>query len=112
MIENWQAIDNSQKKLKMAQFKVLALLAGLLNVSLYIIAWFANIDNTKSTILFIVALGMSLYRFYRWVINSKQNKKLKDIEISMNKLEFENELLKIEEKRIELAERKLKQKHK
>ncbi len=69
--------------------KITAFFTGFINVFLYISAWFANLGNIKSSILFIVALSMSMYRFYRWGVNSMQNKRLKDIEIEKKKLENE-----------------------
>lgn len=82
-----------EKKMETMAVKLTALIFGSLNVFLYVFAFFANLDNIKSTILFIVALSMSMYRFYRWGINSIQNKKLKD--------------LAIREKEIELSEREI-----
>lgn len=86
----WQH-GKQKKEMETIAAKVMALFFGSLNVFLYVFAWFANLDNIKSSILFIVALCMSMYRFYRWGINSIQNKRLKD--------------LSIQEKEIELAER-------
>lgn len=80
----------------MGQAKVAAIIGGLFNFSLYIFAWAANLDTIKSTILFIMAVIMSGYRFYRWTISNRQAKKLKDIEIRMRELEQmdrENEMI-------------------
>lgn len=92
---NESAVHENQRTLKMELAKITAIFTGVINVFLYIGAWFANLDNIKSTILFIVALAMSMYRFYRWAINSRQNKKLKDLEIDRKRLENEEYRLRI-----------------
>lgn len=84
--ESWRL--EPQEKIETMAAKIAALMFGSLNMFLYIFAWFANLDNIKSTILFIVALGMSLYRFYRWAITSRQNKKLKDLVIREKEIEL------------------------
>lgn len=84
---------------KMAIAKIWAFFLGGLNVFIYIFAWIANLDSIKSTILFVVALIMSGYRFYRWAINSQQNKKLKDLSIRQREIE-------VQEKEIEILERR------
>ena len=78
-----------RKETEKMAVKIAALIFGSLNVFLYVFAWFSNLDNTKSTILFIVALCMSMYRFYRWGINSIQNKRLKDLFIREKEIELE-----------------------
>lgn len=78
--------QNKNEDKKMGLAKITALLAGTFNVFLYIFAFISNLDNTKSTILFIVALLMSMYRFYRWAITSWQNKRLKDLTIREREL--------------------------
>lgn len=87
----WQR--EQKKEMETVAAKLMALFFGSLNIFLYALAWFSNLDNTKSTILFIVALIMSMYRFYRWALNSMQNSRLKE--------------LAIREKEIELAERQI-----
>lgn len=80
----------------MGQAKIAALLGGVFNMFLFVSAWFANLDSVKSTILFIMAVIMSAYRFYRWTITSRQNKRLKDLQLRREELEVlerENELI-------------------
>jgi len=98
--------ENSKLK-KMGLAKLSAILGASLNVFIYIFAWAANLDNVKSMILFIVALAMSMYRFYRWAINSWQNKRLKDLAIQEREIELINKKLKQEEHRVELVEREI-----
>lgn len=97
--------ENSKIK-KMGLAKLSAILGASLNVFLYVFAWAANLDNIKSGILFIVALAMSLYRFYRWGINSIQNKELKDIRIKKEALELKEQELQHREREAKLNNRK------
>lgn len=90
---NQSAIRGNQRILKMELAKITAFFTGFINVFLFIAAWFANLDNAKSSILFIVAMCMSMYRFYRWAINSRQNKKLKDIDIRLKNIQADREEL-------------------
>jgi hypothetical protein len=95
-VVHYTVLQQTKKQIKMGQAKLAAIISGSVNLFLYISAWFANLDSIKSTILFIMAVLMSGYRFYRYHITSKQNKKLKDIEIRMKELEEierENELI-------------------
>jgi len=95
---NNSALHENKQPVKMELAKITAYLTGFINVFLYISAWFANLDNTKSSILFIVALIMSGYRFYRWGITSIQNKKLKDIQIERERLQIRREELDVLER--------------
>lgn len=79
---------NQKKEMETIAAKITAIFFGSFNVFLYIFAWWANLDSIKSTILFIVALIMSMYRFYRWGINSIQNKRLKDLLIKEKEIEL------------------------
>jgi hypothetical protein len=78
------------KGLKMAESKALMLILSILWPPIYIFAWLSNLDNIKSTILFIVALIMGMIRFYFWIIRTRQNNRLKELDI----LEREKMLLK------------------
>lgn len=80
----YATVKKEDKKMGLA--KITAFLAGSLNIFLYVFAFIANLDSVKSTILFIVALAMSMYRFYRWAITSWQNKRLKDLTIREREL--------------------------
>lgn len=92
---NGSTLPENKRLFKMELAKITAFFTGFINVFLYIGAWFANFDNTKSTILFIVAISMSMYRFYRWAIRSRQEKKLKDIEIEKKIIENEEYRMRI-----------------
>lgn len=48
---------------------------------LYIYAWIANLDNIKSTILFIAALIMTLTRFFFWIRRAMQSERMRELEI-------------------------------
>lgn len=104
---NESELHENSRRLKMELAKISAILTGFINVFLYVSAWFANLDNTKSTILFIVALAMSLYRFYRWAISSIQNKELKDILKDREALENEKMRIDIEILRHSISKTKL-----
>lgn len=84
--ESWRL--KPPERIETMAAKIAALMFGSINMFLYIAAWFANLDNIKSTILFMAALGMTLYRFYRWAITSIQNKKLKDLLIREKEIEL------------------------
>ena len=71
------------------------------------ISWFINMNNIKSTIIFISSLAMVLIRFYFWIVAAKQNRRLRELKIQHE----ENEILKqrneAKEKEVELWEREL-----
>lgn len=92
---NESDLHENKRHLKMELAKITAFFTGFINVFLYIGAWFANLDSVKSTILFIVALLMSMYRFWRWRKTSIQNEQLKNIEIEKKKLENEEYRMRI-----------------
>lgn len=47
----------------------------------YILGWASNLDNVKSTILFIVGLLMALIKFYFTIRGIRQKQKLRDLDI-------------------------------
>lgn len=63
-------------------------LLGWIGFPLLGISWLANMDNIKSSIIFIVSLIMVLIRFYFWVVRARQNKRLKDLEIMEREREY------------------------
>lgn len=84
--KNESAFLENQRNLKMELAKITAFFTGFINIFLYVSAWFANLDNIKSTILFVVALLMSMYRFWRWRKTSIQNEILKNIMIEREQI--------------------------
>ena len=86
---NESAIQQNYKALKMEIAKVSAIFGAFVNLFLYVGAWFANLDSIKSTILFILAILMTMHRWYRWSITSSQNKRLKDIKIKEEELRIQ-----------------------
>lgn len=92
---NGSIVPENKRLLKMELAKITAFFTGFINVFLYISAWFANLDSVKSTILFIVAISMSMYRFWRWRKTSIQNEQLKNIDIERKKLENEEYRMRI-----------------
>ena len=100
---NRSAYHENQRQLKMELAKITAFVTGFINVFLYVGAWFANLDSIKSTILFIVALGMSLYRFWRWRKSSIQNELLKNEAIRKDRIMNEREEIENEIRRHKLS---------
>ena len=100
-------INNANKAREMAHSKMLAILLNFVGVPLYIYAYIVNMDNIKSTILFIVALIITMLRTFFWIIRVQQNNRMKEIQIKRNDLELERERLINEEKRVEILEREL-----
>lgn len=47
---------------------------------LWVLAWFMNLDNIKSTILFILTLCFGLIRAYFWVHRAWHNKRMRELE--------------------------------
>jgi len=101
---NQSAYHENQRQLKMELAKITAFFTGLINVFLYVEAWLANIGSIKSTILFIVALGMTMYRFWRWRKNSIQNELLKNEQIRKDRIMNEREEIENEIRRHQLAQ--------
>jgi hypothetical protein len=46
-----------------------------------VFAWIINIDNVKSTILFILAVIGMMIQIYHKLITNRQNRRLKDLDI-------------------------------
>lgn len=80
-------LSTYKRLIKMAEGKALIFLFNMLWPPLWVFAWLSNIDNVKSTILFIVTLVAGMIRFYFWMIRSRQNKRLKDLDIKMRELD-------------------------
>ena len=98
-MSNELLLDNIKQAKKMGIAKLTTLLFSSINVLVYVFAFISNLDSVKSTILFIVAMAMSMYRFYRWAINNDQNKRLKDLAIRERELEIELQELEAQEKK-------------
>jgi hypothetical protein len=81
-------LQTTKHSIKMAESKALLFVLNMLWPPLYVFAWLTNLDNIKSTILFIVALIMGMIRFYFWVIRATQNRRLKDLDIEEREKEI------------------------
>lgn len=77
---------------EMAETKFAVLILNLIGVPLCFIAFWDNIDNVKSAVIFIVALTFLLIRIYFYVIWAKQK---------TEKQRMENERLKMENTKYE-----------
>lgn len=82
------AIQSTKQSMQMAVTKFMLSLLGWIGFPMLGISWFANMDNTKSTIIFIVSLCMVLIRFYYWIVRARQNRRLKDLEIMERERDF------------------------
>lgn len=72
---------NFKRVNKMAQIKLLWVLADLLGISSVILGIVDNFDSIRSVILFIIALSYLLFRIYFYVIKSKQAVRKNDLEL-------------------------------
>ena len=86
-------LHNPYKRIiKMAETKFVALILNLIGIPLCFIAFWDNIDNVKSAVIFLVALTFLLIRIYFYVIWAKQK---------TEKQKMENERMKMENTKFE-----------
>lgn len=71
----------------MAETKFVALILNLIGVPLCFIAFFDNINNIKSAVIFIVALTFLMIRMYFYVIWAKQKTEKQRMENDRMKME-------------------------
>lgn len=71
----------------MAETKFVALILNLIGVPLCFIAFWDNIDNVKSAVIFIVALTFLMIRIYFYVIWAKQKTEKQKLENDRMKME-------------------------
>lgn len=84
-------MHNPYKRIiKMAETKFAVLILNLIGVPLCFIAFWSNIDNVKSAVIFLVALIFLLIRIYFYVIWAKQK---------TEKQRMENDRMKMENKK-------------
>lgn len=72
---------NFKRVNKMAQIKLLWVLADMLGISSVILGIIDNFDSVRSVILFILALSYLGFRIYFFVIKSKQAVRKSDLEL-------------------------------
>lgn len=72
---------NPKRVNKMAQIKLVWLLADMLGISSLILGIIDNFDSIRSVILFILALSYIMFRIYFYVVKSKQAVRKNDLEI-------------------------------
>ncbi len=85
----------------MTTAKLIMTIFGWFGVPLYVYAWVINLDNAKSTILFIVALSITLVRFGFWIQRAMHNNRLKQLDIMAKENEAYEKRLELDEKRAE-----------
>lgn len=78
---------------QMATTKALLALFTWLSIPLLGISWLANLDNIKSTIIFIVSLSMALTTFAFKVLAWIDNRKMRAIKRRMEEIELRNQEL-------------------
>lgn len=80
--------NNPYKRIfKMAETKFAVLILNLIGVPLCFIAFWNNIDNVKSAVIFLVALIFLLIRIYFYVIWAKQKTEKQRLENNRMKME-------------------------
>ncbi len=70
-----------QRVFKMAETKLAAIILNLLGIPLCFIAFIRNIDNVKSSIIFLLALTFLLVRLYFFVVWAKQKTRKNELEL-------------------------------
>ncbi len=76
---------------KMAESKIVFFILNMLLPPMYIYAFIVNIDNVKSTILFILAVIFSSVRFYFWVLKEQQMKRKREMELEQQEKDLHKE---------------------
>lgn len=74
-------------KKKMLESTVISWLLKFLVPPLWVLVFIQNLDNIKSTILFVLTVVAGMWRLWRGHITSKQNKILKDLQIREKQIE-------------------------
>ncbi len=82
-------------------------LLKIITPPLWIWMWIQNLDNIKSTIIFIVTLGMGLILFYFRIARIRRNNRKIDLENQRIEGELLDQMLVRKEKEVELFEREL-----
>lgn len=77
----------------MAITKLMLSLLSWIGFPLLGISWLANLDNIKSTIIFIVSLSMVLIRFYFGILNWLDNRAMKAIQRRKQEIELRHKEL-------------------
>lgn len=65
----------------MAQVKWALILCDMLGIPVTVLGIWANIDNIKSTVLFILALTYVMFRLYYYAIQKQQAVREKDLDL-------------------------------
>ncbi len=91
----------------MAESKMMLLLLKIIIPPIYIWAWIINLDNTKSTILFIGAMIMAMVRFYFFARRQSQVLEKGRQEAEMRNLDIKERHQKTKEIELKLLEEEL-----
>lgn len=74
-------LHNYKRSLRMAQIKWAWIICDMLGIPVTVLGILANIDNVRSTILFMIALSYALPRCYFDIIARRQRTREKEIEL-------------------------------
>lgn len=78
--------SDANRNKRMAETKIILFLANWIGYPLYIFAFISNLDNVKSTILFICAVLFFMVRTYFYIIKSKQQVREKEFDLKEKEL--------------------------
>lgn len=78
--------SDANRNKRMAETKIILFLANWIGYPLYIFAFISNLDNVKSTILFICAVLFFMVRTYFYIIKSKQSVREKEFDLKEKEL--------------------------
>lgn len=81
-------LRNPYKRIiEMAETKIAALILNLLGIPMCFIAFFKNLDNMKSAVIFLLALIFLMLRIYFFVIWAKQKTERQKLENDRARME-------------------------
>lgn len=75
----------------MAETKFALILFNLLGIPVYILGFFANLDNIKSAILFLLGLIYMMIQIYFNVIWAKQKTRMRELDIQQKEKDLKDD---------------------
>lgn len=91
-------INPPKKPTNVAQAKFLWILLDAIGWPITILGIFSNLDNAKSLIISLIALGFLLTRWWYYVVQKKQAVRKEEIEIKMKELKYKIDQLDFDRK--------------
>ncbi len=98
-------LQTTNKIRQMVTTKAASLILAIIGFPMLGISWLDTMDHTKSTIIFIVGMSITLVSFYFTIISRRLNNEHKQIRNDRDRYAAEKERLENIEKQIELQER-------